>query len=77
MITLALAYLLMLVVMNYYSGHFIAIVVGFGSGHYLLNSTSVSFDLLDSNNLLKSSDNFNDDLPTTSASTRNVNYDQI
>ena len=29
MITLALAYLLMLVVMNYYSGHFIAIVVGF------------------------------------------------
>jgi hypothetical protein len=72
MITLSMAYLLMLVVMNYYSGHFIAIVVGFGSGHYLLNSTSASLDLFDPNKALKT----NDDLPTT-CRTRNVNYDEI
>jgi hypothetical protein len=60
----------MVIAMDYYSGHFLAIIIGFGSGHYLLNSSSASMDFFDPSSTSKTN---NDDAKNK----QNVNYDQI
>ena len=71
MITLLLAYGLMLIVMDYYSGHFIAVIIGFGVGHYLMNSTSTSLHFVDPSKL-----KHHDDL-LSPQNRLNLNYDAI
>lgn len=54
MLSISLAYLLMLVAMNYYYGHIIAIIVGFGVGHYFFDTSTINIsNVIKSQNLLR------------------------
>ena len=77
MLTLTLAYLLMLIAMEFYAGHFIAIIIGFGSGHYLFNSTPASFDFLDPHRTSSPILLDQEHLQKSTNKRSNVNYDEI
>ena len=81
MINLTIGYILMNISMYYYAGHFLAIILGFTFGYYILNVASPETDHcanVDSDKSCHAAENTDSNRAGTSRSLNsNLNYDEI